>query len=146
VKLSKQSEYALRALVRLSSCWPRGQMRMHELAELEGIPAYFLSNIMTRLRQHKILRSSTGAKGGFRLARPPQRILISDLIACLESSLSFENGRRDGRGSSGQVMVQRLERLLTERINATLRGLTLADIIQQVAALQVEPDSSMYYI
>ena len=146
MKLSKRSDYALRALIRLASCWPSGYMRMDELTTIDRMPSYFISNIVTQLRRHKFLQSTAGARGGFRLARAPRRILISDLISCLESDLLLENGRRDGRGSPGKAMVQRLDRLLTERINTTLRGLTLADIIQQVADLQCKPESLMYYI
>jgi Rrf2 family protein len=121
-------------------------MQMHELAELERMPAYFLSTIMTRLRQHKFLQSTTGTNGGFRLARSPKRILISDLIACLESGLSFESGRRDGRGSSGKALVKHLDQIMTKRINASLKGLTLADVIHQVLQVQWEYGVMMYYI
>ncbi len=146
MRLSKQSEYGLRALIRLASCWPRGQMRMHELAEMEGLPVYFLSNIMTRLRKNKFLRSSAGANGGFRLARAPERILISEMVACLESGLAFEEGRRDRRGSPGKAIVQRVDWLLTRKINAALKGLTLADLIEQVSNARREDDVLMYHI
>jgi Rrf2 family protein len=146
VRLSKTSEYGLRALIRISVCWPHGQMRMHDLAEVEQLPASFLSNIMTRLRQHRFLHSTIGSKGGYRLARSPDRIRVSKVIACLESGPTFDQTKPSGRGPPGKVLVQRLGQILTRQINATLKGLTLADLIQQVADIQRDGDALMYHI
>jgi Rrf2 family protein len=121
-------------------------MQTHEIAALEKLPAYFLSTIMTRLRQYKVVRSSTGAKGGFKLARSPQRIRIIDIVHALESGPNFGEARHDGRGSPGKAIVMRLDRIMTGQINESLKGLTLADLIANIGLQREDGDALMYHI
>ncbi|HLG42933.1 MAG TPA: Rrf2 family transcriptional regulator [Planctomycetota bacterium] len=80
--LSLTSEYALRAMAHIAT--GRGSaVRSEVLARSTGIPAPYLSKIMRRLVRARLLRSHKGHGGGFRLARPPDRIRFADIIGAV---------------------------------------------------------------
>jgi len=51
------------------------------IAEQAGIPQNFLSKIMNRLVQAGLLNSTRGTNGGFMLTRPPQEIVMREVVS-----------------------------------------------------------------
>ncbi|MDR3669660.1 MAG: Rrf2 family transcriptional regulator [Holophaga sp.] len=56
------------------------------LAERLRFPALFLSKVLKTLVKRGILESSTGPRGGFRLALPAHRVTVGAVVAALEGS------------------------------------------------------------
>ena len=71
MRLSKRTEYGLRAVVRLAQVWPRGYVQNKDLAEQEQLPNKFLEAILLALRRGGFLDSKVGSGGGYRLMRSP---------------------------------------------------------------------------
>lgn len=82
--LSKTSQYALRAMLHLAR--PPGDRRVPatEVAEALGVPANYLSKILHALGRAGILTSERGPHGGFALARRPEAIPLSDVLAAFD--------------------------------------------------------------
>ena len=55
MRLSKRTEYGLRAVVQLARLWPRTFVQSRDLAQAEELPNKFLESILLALR-----------RGGFR--------------------------------------------------------------------------------
>ncbi len=81
--LSMTSRYALRALAYLA-VHPDRQVFAHEVAAETGIPTNYLSKILHMLVRQGLVRSGRGRRGGFRLALPPDRIILKQVIAPFE--------------------------------------------------------------
>src|SRR5436190_10135767 len=117
MKLSKRTEYGLRAAVQLARLWPRHFVQARDLAQSEVLPNKFLEAILLALRRGGFLESKVGSGGGYRLAREPREISVGDLIRRLEGRLTVAggpaHGRRDDR-SPGEVAVHLLNEQLTE--------------------------------
>ena len=80
MKLSRKSEYALRA-VRHCSRQVKGKLStIRAISEDEGVPREFLARIVRELSEAGILISTRGIKGGFRLARAPKDTTYLDVI------------------------------------------------------------------
>ena len=146
MKLSKRTEYGVRAMVRLAARSPGEHVRMHELAAEEGLPARFLSAIMTRLRRHKFVASKPGADGGYWLARSPRDILVLNLVGCLEGGFAFRTPPRRSSGSETVELVHDLERRVSRQMTLALDGLTLAELARLAAARRVEAGPPTYEI
>ena len=95
MRISKQGEYGLAAILYLAS-QPEGKLSLRdEIAGRCGIPGNFLAQILARLRRGGILGSRRGAHGGYFLRVEPQRLSLADILEALEGNIdllrSFEN-------------------------------------------------------
>ncbi len=84
MQFSKSTGYALHALIHLARA-ERGQyVGIKELAALLGVPASYLSKIMSKLRQDGIVRAVTGQSGGYELAQPAAEVTFLDVVQVIE--------------------------------------------------------------
>ena len=90
MKLSKKGEYALRSLINLGIADEVGRrlVRASELAESEQLPGKFLEQILQQLKEAKLVASSRGKYGGFRLARPASQISIGAVVRLIDGPLA----------------------------------------------------------
>jgi Rrf2 family protein len=88
--LSSKAKYALRAAVFLSEKHRDQTWAMAaDIAESEDIPKKFLEAILVELRDHGIVHSRRGRYGGYRLAHPPSRIAVGDVIRIIDGPLAL---------------------------------------------------------
>jgi Rrf2 family protein len=147
LRLSKRTEYGLRAVVQLARLWPRSFVQARDLAQQEQLPNKFLESILLALRRGGFLESKVGSGGGYRLSRAPREISVGDVIRRLEGRLSLKEkeGVVVGDLSPGKVAVRLLNEKLTDATDTVLDQLTLEQLMEHVnraAAVQ----QSMYYI
>jgi Rrf2 family protein len=90
MKLSKRGEYALRSLINLGIATKVGRplLRVTELAKAEDLPIKFLEQVMQQLREAGIVESERGKHGGYRLARPSDRIHIGEIVRLIDGPLA----------------------------------------------------------
>lgn len=82
--VSRTEEYALRAAVCLARRYGDGSVRARDMAEATGIPANYLSKILHQLGRSGVVVSERGRSGGFRLAAPPDTVLLASVVAPFE--------------------------------------------------------------
>jgi Rrf2 family protein len=92
LRISAKADYAVRAAVELAATPGERPVKAELIATAQEIPLNFLENILGELRHAGIVRSHRGAEGGFRLARPPDRISIADIIRAVEGPLASVRG------------------------------------------------------
>jgi Rrf2 family protein len=130
-------EYACRALVQLAKRYEgSGVTSIEELANLEKIPAKYLAQILSELRNGGLVESRRGKQGGYLLARSPDQISISDVISLIESEMFSESSRVSG--DSGEAIAKAWAEI-QERFEEIVRSITLAE-------LAVRENQEMYYI
>jgi len=88
MKLSRKSDYALRALVTLAQRCGRGPISIRELAELNDVPRRFLEQIMLELKGKGVVRSIAGRIGGFELAMAPEQISMGRIVRIFDEMLA----------------------------------------------------------
>ncbi len=90
MKLSKKGEYALRALIDLGIAAEVGRelVQVSELSEMQRIPIKFLEQIMLQLKEAGLIESQRGKFGGYRLARPAQKIPVGDVVRYIDGPLA----------------------------------------------------------
>jgi Rrf2 family protein len=130
-------EYACRALVQLAKRYEgSGVTSIEELANLEKIPAKYLAQILSELRNGGLVESRRGKQGGYLLARSPDQISIFDVISLIESEMFSESSRVSG--DSGEAIAKAWAEI-QERFEEIVRSITLAEL----AACE---NQEMYYI
>ncbi len=85
MKLTMQTDFALRTLMYLSTCTER--IKITEISNLFGISNHHLAKVVNQLSRFGYIRSVRGAGGGIELACSPKEILVGEVIERFEGSL-----------------------------------------------------------
>ena len=88
MKVSKKGIYALRVLRHLAEGYGSKPLSVAYLAELEGIPAKYLEQVLSTLRKSGILVSKKGKEGGYALRIPPEEMTLGDILRAIEGPLA----------------------------------------------------------
>jgi Rrf2 family protein len=88
MRLSRRSEYGLRALVDLVRNDGEGPVALAVLAQRNALPTKFLEQIMATLKHGGIVRTTLGAHGGYAMAADPTTITIGRVIRLLDGALA----------------------------------------------------------
>lgn len=86
MKYSVGVEYALHCLIYMVDIDKKKTIGIKDLAAFQGISETYLSKIFTKLKKAGIVRSTTGVKGGYVLAKSPAEISFWDVIEALEGT------------------------------------------------------------
>jgi Rrf2 family transcriptional regulator, cysteine metabolism repressor len=88
MKLTLRSEYGLLALLYLSRRQGQDYTSVETIAKAQGIPVRFLEQILLALRRARIVTSSKGQHGGYRLVRPAAKISLAEVIRLFDGALA----------------------------------------------------------
>lgn len=88
MKLSRKSDYALRAFMTLIFHQGKGPLSIREIAEQNDIPRRFLEQIMLDLRAQGWVKSIAGRDGGFVLAKAPHEITMGEVVRHFDGILA----------------------------------------------------------
>src|SRR6185312_3309138 len=88
MRLSRRSEYGLRALTDLVRHKGEGPIALATLAQRNRLPTKFLEQIMATLKHGGIVRTTLGAHGGYALAADPASVSIGRVIRLLDGALA----------------------------------------------------------
>lgn len=88
MRLTKKSDYALRALVTLAARHGTGPVPNRELAEQNDIPKRFLEQIMQELKAKGWVVSVPGRDGGFKLAVQPHDLTMGQVVRLFDGMLA----------------------------------------------------------
>jgi Rrf2 family transcriptional regulator, cysteine metabolism repressor len=137
VKISVKVDYACRVMAELARLHGSGELaRIEHLAETEAVPANFLAQILLDLRDHGLISSRRGNRGGYTLARSPEAISLYDILMAVEGQCLHLSGNYHGR--SGRRLKQ-----VWDEISKTLVEKTKSYTLDRLAT---KNPTEMYYI
>lgn len=144
MRISKKTDYALRALLTLVEAWGGGPIPIRELARRNDIPKRFLERILLELKAEGWVESVAGKRGGYLLARPPEEITLGEIVRHFEGSLApLPCVSATGYEPCGQERVCRFRRAFLEVRNSSARILDRATLARVHAGEPVrEEDAS----
>ena len=88
MKISQKGLYALKAMTMLARRFNDGAIRIRDIAYEEELPEKFLELILLELKNARMVESVRGAKGGYRLRRPPDQITLAEIIRLIDGALA----------------------------------------------------------
>jgi Rrf2 family protein len=88
MKLTTRSEYALLALLYLARHHTDDYVTVETVAAAQSIPHKYLEQIMLALKRARYVRSSKGQHGGYRLAKPSEKIQLAEIIRLFDGALA----------------------------------------------------------
>jgi Rrf2 family protein len=142
MNITARTEYACLAMLELASHYGSAQpTRLRTIAELHGIPARFLVQILLQLKNAGLVRSTRGSSGGFQLARDPALITLADILAAMDNLPAVSLPAVSPRTPSARVLGDTWGKL-ARRQRRLLESITLARLETEAR----QQATGMYYI
>ncbi len=87
MQITRQADYAIRAVLYLSKLGPHGHAATRQIAQEQNIPSSFLAKIVSQLSVAGILETTRGARGGIRLGKPAEAITMLDVVEAIDGPI-----------------------------------------------------------
>src|SRR5271170_5674689 len=88
MRVSKKTDYALRALFTLVDHYGGAPIPIRELARRNDAPKRFLEQIMLDLKAQGWVTSTAGVRGGYILAKSPAKITMGEVVRHFDGILA----------------------------------------------------------
>ncbi len=138
MRLSSKTDYALRALFHLVDHHRGAPVSIREIAEANDIPKRFLEHIMLDMKAQGWVKSLPGKKGGYVLAKSPEKITMGQIVLYFDGHLApiaCVSATHYNRCS--QEPVCRFRRVLLDIRNTTARLMQAANLAKVFAGAPV---------
>ena len=147
MKISTKGRYGTRALLDVALHQDDSPVQLKVIAQRQQISLHYLEHIVAPLIAAGLLRSTRGAYGGVSLGKPPQEIVLSEVIQVLEGSITPVECVDDPNVCS-RADICATRDVWTEVKKAmagVLESVTLQDLVERQKDKQ-KLVSAMYYI
>jgi Rrf2 family protein len=134
VKLSREEQYGIMALVDLAYNLNGGPAQVRQIAKRQRIPQRFLEQIFAKLRQADVVVGKRGPRGGYSLAKDPKEIRLEEVMRALRPKLQ-EDTRTDAPALAELIDVVWSE--IEGSFQSTLRGVSLANLCERAKQLGI---------
>jgi Rrf2 family protein len=95
MKISTKGRYSLRMLVDLAEHRNCGFVSLKDISERQGISKKYLEQIVILLSRPDILRTNRGNKGGYMLAKDPDKYTVGQILRITDGGLLSDTNNDD---------------------------------------------------
>jgi Rrf2 family iron-sulfur cluster assembly transcriptional regulator len=133
MKLSTKGRYAMVALTDLAMVAEGTLLSLAGISKRQDISLPYLEQLFVKLRRAGLVESVRGPGGGYRLAKSPTLIRVSEILGAVDETVS---ALHKGAGASGAVSGSRAQSLtnrlwegLSAQVYVFLHQTRLSDIV-----------------
>lgn len=135
MKISSRARYAVTAMLDVALVPEGGYITLNEISDNQGISLSYLEQIFAKLRQHKLVQSNRGPRGGYQLALKPRNINVFQIIAAVDKDVDVRKckGKKDchhGECCSSHDLWD----AFSEKVADFLQTISLQDLIESESA------------
>lgn len=99
MQITRQADYALRAMFFLARLEPGQRAATSQIAHERVIPPSFLAKIISQLSIAGLIHTSRGARGGVCLAHSPEEINVLQVVEAIDGPITLNDCTNDAGGS-----------------------------------------------
>lgn len=130
MRLTTKGRFAVTAMVDLAMRGGNGPVTLASISERQKISLSYLEQLFGKLRKHEVVASVRGPGGGYCLARPANKISISDIIVAVDESLDASQCHGMGNcNDDKQCITHDLWMGLNGTISSYLKSVNLQQLI-----------------
>ncbi len=145
MELSCKSEYAILALLEMAAHYESGEpLQIRQIAAQQHIPDRYLEQLLATLRRGGIVKSQRGSKGGYLLTREPRKIILFEILECLEGSEARTGEENVNSKTVDSSVIEEIWQEASRAANSVLQKYTLQDLCEKRDSLRQL--DIMYYI
>ena len=89
MQITRQADYALRAMIYLARLEPNQRAATSQIAQEQHIPPSFLAKIISQLSIAGLIHTSRGARGGVSMARTPGEVSILEVVEAIDGPIAL---------------------------------------------------------
>jgi Rrf2 family transcriptional regulator, iron-sulfur cluster assembly transcription factor len=172
MKLTTRGHYSVKAMLDLSLQPNYGPASVSAIAARQYLPIPYLEKLLIELRRAGLVESIRGVNGGYKLAKIPTQISLSDILIAVGESMVVdfpsprdasrterlllkqtlryrqrsEDNRSPGDNLATDWVTQMLWRRLNEKLQAALASISLADLYYDARSWQAAQGEVTNYI
>ena len=123
----------MRAVLELANNYGKGPLQTRVIAQNQDISTKYLEQIMAALKSMGLIRSQRGAKGGYILANPPEKIKLSDVFDVFEGPVVTVECVADDKycKKSPDCIARHIWLEVQQAVRNVLQSMTLQDVIDK---------------
>ena len=132
MNVTSKGRYALRVMLDLAQHTEDGFISLKTVAERQDISMKYLEMIVGHLKKAKLVESTRGKEGGYRLCRDAASYSVGEILHCIEDNLAPVSCIRDGSITCDHAelcLTIPMWKELDEITNKYLESITLADLL-----------------
>lgn len=138
MRVSRKTDYALRALFTLVDHYGGVPIPIRELARRNDVPKRFLEQIMLALKAQGWVDSTAGIRGGYFLAKSPAKITMGEVVRHFDGILApIDCVSVTGYQRCSQEPVCRFRRVFLDARNYVASAMDRATLAQVAKGLPV---------
>ena len=137
IRVPTQGRYALRAMIDIGLHQGAGPVLRRDIASRQNISANYVAQIFRKLASAKLLVGIKGPGGGYKLAKPSEQILASDILQAIEGPIALVHCVMN---EDDETPCERTVRCATHRMWSQL-SLTMKDYLDSVTLRDLMDES-----
>ncbi|MEH1855901.1 MAG: Rrf2 family transcriptional regulator [Nostoc sp.] len=132
MELSCKSEYAILALLEMAAHYESGEpLQIRQIAAQQNIPDRYLEQLLATLRRGGIVKSQRGSKGGYLLTREPRKIIVFEILECLEGLEAGTGQENINPKTLDSSVIEEVWQEASHAANSVLQKYTLQDLCEK---------------
>ena len=135
MKLTTKGRYAVMAMADLATNANGSAISLTEISSRQNISLAYLEQIFIKLKSKKLVKSTRGANGGYRLERPASEIKLSYIISAVDEEVRMLNCKKNSKKGCNNKLTKCITHNLWDRldqhINNFFEKVKLQDLVNQ---------------
>ncbi|MBN3868914.1 Rrf2 family transcriptional regulator [Nostoc sp. JL33] len=132
MELSCKSEYAILALLEMAAHYESGEpLQIRQIAAQQNIPDRYLEQLLATLRRGGIVKSQRGSKGGYLLTRSPRKIILFEILECLEGLEARAGEENVNSKTVDSSVIEEIWQEASRAANSVLQKYTLQELCEK---------------
>ena len=127
----RNTDYALRLMVSLARHHDQNVVSTRQLAGEQDVPYQLACKLMQKLSGARLVKSSMGGKGGYRLSRPADEVTLLEIITAIQGPVRLNRCLLPGVSCSRRNDCHMCDRLreVQDILHRYMAGVTLQELL-----------------
>ena len=135
MRLTSKGRYAVMAMADLATNANGSAISLTEISSRQNISLAYLEQIFIKLKSKKLVKSTRGANGGYRLERPASEIKLSYIISAVDEEVRMLNCKKNSKkgcnNKSTKCITHNLWDELDQHIHLFFEKVKLQDLVRK---------------
>jgi Rrf2 family iron-sulfur cluster assembly transcriptional regulator len=132
MRLTTKGRFAVTAMADLALNGAQGPVTLAGISERQKISLSYLEQLFGKLRRHRLVDSVRGPGGGYRLARPMERISVAEIVRAVDEALdATQCGGDENCKDAARCLTHELWSTLNFKMYEYLESVTLSGLIEK---------------
>ncbi len=132
MKLSTRGRYSTRLMLELALRDKNGPVLLKDISAAQEISLKYLGQLIIPLKIAGLIKSTRGSHGGYFLSRPPDEIILGDILFAVEGPLNITEciESPDICARSEKCVARDIWKKASMQFHETVNSITLGDMVK----------------